>query len=287
MEPLFSDSMHAYHKRGYLNHDFRLFHLQDIGKQEFEFHYHDFDKIIIFLSGKVTYLIEGRSYELQPYDIVLVNHNEIHRPLIDTGFPYERIIVYLSPDFLQSYRTDQYDLEACFQKARETHAHVLRISQPEQRSMFQTIQKLEKTGSSQEFADSLYSQLLFLEFIIQLNRTALHQKLNYLQTAASDPRILDIIDYINNHLAETLDIDRIAIQFHFSRYYLMRLFKQETGYTLGHYITSKRLFAARELLSQDIPITEICYRCGFQNYSTFSRAYKLEFHESPVSTRKH
>lgn len=44
--------------------------MTDIGRQEFEFHYHDFDKILIFLSGKVTYLIEGRSYELQPYDII-------------------------------------------------------------------------------------------------------------------------------------------------------------------------------------------------------------------------
>lgn len=278
----------GYHKRGYLTDDFRLFHLTDIGRQEFEFHYHDFDKIIIVLSGSVTYLIEGRSYELQPYDIVLVNHNEIHRPLIDTRIPYERIIVYLSPGFLSAYQTDTYDLGACFQKARETHAHVLRMHSPQKRTLFDTIHRLEAASTeSGTYAGPLYCQVLFLEFLIQLNRTALHQKLDYADTASADQRILAVMDDINQNLSDNLDIDILANRFHFSRYHLMRLFKQETGYTIRHYIASKRLLAARELLQTGIPLTEICYRCGFQNYSTFSRAYKAEFNECPRATRRH
>lgn len=79
--------MTGYEKRGYLNSDFRLFHLTDTKKQDFEYHYHDFDKIIIFIRGRVTYRIEGQAYELQPYDIVLVSHNDIHRPDIDPSVP--------------------------------------------------------------------------------------------------------------------------------------------------------------------------------------------------------
>ena len=75
-----------YEKRGYLTCDFRLFHLTDVPSQEFQFHYHDFDKIIIFLSGHVDYTIEGQTYQLMPYDIVLVRHGEIHCPHIDQSF---------------------------------------------------------------------------------------------------------------------------------------------------------------------------------------------------------
>lgn len=276
-----------YSKRGYLTDDFRLFHLTDIGKQEFEFHYHDFDKIIILLSGSVTYMIEGRAYELQPYDTVLVNHNEIHRPLIDTRVPYERIIVYLSPGFLSAYQTDEYDLGCCFKKARENHSHVLRMHSPQKRTLFDTIRRLETASREGGYAGQLYCQVLFLEFLILLNRTAFSQKLDYTDTFSADRRILTVLDYINQNLSENLDIDIIADRFHFSRYHLMRLFKQETGYTISRYITSKRLLAARELLQTDLPVTEICYRCGFQNYSTFSRAYKLEFGECPRTTRRH
>lgn len=274
-----------YDKRGYLSEDFRLFHLNDVGTRELAFHYHDFDKIVIFLSGSVTYLIEGRAYKLQPYDIVFVNHNEIHRPLIDTAVPYERIIVYLSPRFLSAYQTDAYDLSLCLRKARTTHAHVLRMKPPAKRSLFQTIKRLETAGSDSGYGAPLYCQALFLEFMVQLNRLFLNQKLDYPDTSSSDRRIMAVMEYINQNLGDTLDVDRLADRFHFSRYHLMRLFKQETGYTIGRYISSKRLLAARELLSTDLPITEICFRCGFRNYSTFSRAYKTEFKESPRLTR--
>ena len=47
---------------GYLHQNFRLFHLKDKKNQEFEFHYHDFNKIIIFLSGTLyaeTFLLNS------------------------------------------------------------------------------------------------------------------------------------------------------------------------------------------------------------------------------------
>ena len=50
----------GYSKRGYLHEPFRLFHLRDVGVEEMEYHYHEFDKIVIFLSGTASYMIEGR-----------------------------------------------------------------------------------------------------------------------------------------------------------------------------------------------------------------------------------
>lgn len=65
---------------------------------------------------------------------------------------------------------------------------------------------------------------------------------------------------------------------------MMRLFKQETGYTLGQYITQKRLLLARELILSGVPSTQVCFDCGFRDYSTFSRSYKKLFQESPRET---
>ena len=63
--------MENYEKTGYLQNDFRIFHLNDMKKMEFSYHYHDFDKIVLFLSGDVTYSIEGRKYELKPMILFL------------------------------------------------------------------------------------------------------------------------------------------------------------------------------------------------------------------------
>lgn len=108
-----------------------------------EYHYHDFDKITIFIKGNVNYMVEGKSYELIPYDIVLVKHNDIHRLIVDNSTVYERIIVYISPNFINAYQTDSYDLSYCFQKAEEEHSNVLRIPSLERSSLFRFITQLE------------------------------------------------------------------------------------------------------------------------------------------------
>lgn len=275
--------MQQYNKRGYLNSDFRIFHLRDNLSKEFEFHYHDFLKVTIFIKGKVQYHVEGKSYELEPYDIVLVNRNDIHRIRVDNALPYERIIVYISPSFIEDYQTSEYDLGYCFKKAKKEHSNVLRIHSLEKSSLFKITNRLERSFEDNEYASSLYRKILFLEFMIQLNRAAIKNRVEFLDTELYNTKIVDIMHYINNHLTDSLDIDTLAKEFFISKYYMMRLFKAETGYTIGNYITYRRLLLARELISEGLPITQACFASGFGDYSTFSRAYKSEFSESPRS----
>ena len=74
--------------RGYLTQEFRLFHLRDQRQLQLDYHYHTFDKIVVHLSGQVTYLVEGSVCRLQPWDILLVGRGEIHRPVIDPAQPF-------------------------------------------------------------------------------------------------------------------------------------------------------------------------------------------------------
>ena len=88
-------------KRGYLKEDFRLFHLKDSRAQKVDYHYHAFDKLILLLGGKVTYVVEGVTYFLQPWDLLLVGHDLIHRPIIDPAEPYERVVIWLGREWLE------------------------------------------------------------------------------------------------------------------------------------------------------------------------------------------
>ena len=120
--------------------------------------------------------------------------------------------------------------------------------------------------------------------MIHLNRAALKNRLEYIDTADHNEKIINILDYINSHLTEDLSIDHISSNFYLSKYYLMRLFKQETGYTIGNYISSKRLLLAKELILSGTPALQACFDCGYKDYSTFSRAYKSLFKESVRNT---
>lgn len=273
--------MPNYNKRGYLNSDFRIFHLTDVAQKEFAFHYHEFHKITIFIKGNVQYYVEGKTYALKPYDIVLVNRNDIHRVLAEPGVPYERIIVYISPSFIHAYRTKDYDLSLCFQKAKEEHSNVLRIPSLEKSSLFKIAGRLEHSFSDTEYANDLYRQILFLEFMIHLNRAAIKNRIEFLDTALCNEKVLDILHYIHAHLTEPLDIELLSKTFYISKYHMMRLFKAETGYTIKAYINYRRLLLARDLIYTGTPVTQACFSCGFRDYSAFSRAYKQQFHETP------
>lgn len=273
--------MDSYEKRGYLNQDFRLFCLKEQLPDEIGYHYHEFDKIIIFLKGDVDYIIEGRTYHLNPYDIIFVRHHSIHRPVIRENAPYERIIVYLSPDFTSAYKTASYDLNHCFAEAREHSSDVLQLRSLKAGPLFHSIVRLKDACADVGYAGELYRKLLFLEFMIHLNRAAGEEKPDYKRTSPCDEKVLQIMRYLYENPAADFSIEELADRFYLSRYHMMRLFKQQTGYTINSYINEKRLLKAKELLQQEHPVTETCYSCGFKNYSAFLRAYKKMFGETP------
>lgn len=273
--------MNKYEKTGYLNSNFKIFHLVDKGMTPIGFHFHDFHKILLLMKGNVSYCVEGRTYDLQADDIVFVPAGEVHRPVLHDTAIYERIIIYISKDYLNTYRTDNYDLAQCLIEAHQKQSHVLRVPAFGTTKLGQIVRELEQSLDSNEYANELYHNLLFLEFMIQLNRVAIHDGIEYLSNSSSNKKMIDVIDYLNEHLTDDLSIDFLAETFYLSRYHLMHAFKEETGYTIGNYLSTKRLLLARDRIRQGEPITNVCYECGFRNYSTFSRAYKKNFGCSP------
>ena len=277
--------MDTYEKKGYLLRDFRVFRLKDARLAPIPFHYHDFHKIILFLSGNAEYIIEGRSYPLAARDIIFVSAGEIHRPVLHAGAPYERIVIYVAPAFLARCTRGQDNLAACFRRARET-SRVMHAGTGLSHDLLFHMEKLEHTAHAKGFANDLYTEILFIEFMILLNRALLAHELGELHTSSYDEKIQYILSYINEHLDADLSIDTLAGKIYLSKYYLMRKFKQETGYSIHQYITSKRLLAARHLLAGKESVTDICYSCGFRDYSTFSRAFRSMFHMTPKEWRE-
>ena len=288
--------LEEYENRGYLLEPMRCFYLSDYNNTDFESHYHEFHKIILCLQGDVEYTVEGKSYLLEPNDIVIVNQNEIHKLKINQKTGYERIVFYISPGYLEQYKDQTYNLLDCMEKAAREHANVIRIKEFKKSRLNQIVTEIkqinfkiqnQETGRDQEpYAQTLYLHLLFLEFMIHLNRAVLHEYTEYVVTDICNQKVIEIISFINQNLQGELCIDVLASQFYMSKYHMMRIFREETGYTIGNYINQKRLFFARNLLLQGISVMEVCYESGFKELTTFSRAYKKLFGISPGKSRK-
>ncbi|VUW90716.1 helix-turn-helix domain-containing protein [Blautia obeum] len=269
-------SQYNLEKTGYLKEDFRLFHINDQTKKDFSYHYHDFHKIIVFISGKVTYHIEGKAYHLKPRDILLVSQGAIHKPEIDPSVPYERYIFWIRDDLSCQ------ELNTCFQKANDRSFNLVRADSALQERLKDLLPEIEQTLQNKHFGDTVLRNALFTQFMIYINRIFLRTSSSPdKKTYSSDTQVEQLLKYINRNLSENLSIDQLANRFFFSKYHMMRKFKNETGYTIHNYITSKRLLMARSLISQGIPVMKAALASGFRDYTTFVRAYKKQFGKAP------
>lgn len=266
-----------YEKKGYLLEDFRLFHLQGAQGVKSEYHYHEFCKLLLLVSGSGGYSVEGQRYALQPGDIVLVGSRAVHRPEFSPDDPYERIIIYIDPEFLRQCSTEDCDLVAVFSGI---HGHVLRG--PKQQRLLAIALWLEQELSSGEYGHVILGEAALLRLLVEIGREqgkAGHQPE---PLSAKDGRITRLMDYIRQHMAEDLTVDQLAEQCYLSKYHLMRLFRAETGLSVYHYVTLQRLLRARELIAGGMRATEAAFRCGFATYSSFTRAYSKQFGATPT-----
>ena len=263
-------------KTGYLEQDFRLFHIKDQTKRDFSYHYHDFHKVIIFLSGKAAYHIEGKSYYLKPWDILLVNRHAIHKPEIDFSVPYERFVLWIRDDIKST------ELLRCFQKAIDRSYNLIRLDSDSQEKLKQLLYELEAALKDEKFGSELLGSALFTQFMVYVNRIFLEKQYIYdARSYSSDSQIEELLRYINHNLTEDLSIETLARKYYLSKYHMMRKFKEETGYTIHNYIISKRLLLARTKISEGTPILTAAQLSGFSDYTTFSRAYKKQFGTAP------
>lgn len=277
-------------KQGYLEGDYRIFHLQTPLTREVPFHYHDFHKIILFLGGAIDYVIEGRRWTLRPHDLVLVAAGQMHRPIAhDAKTPYQRLVIYVSPRFLDRWSAREPsgdDLAACFAAAQK-EGGVMHQTTARSHDLLFHMERTLRIAEGEGFANGLYTELAFVEFLILVNRSMQRHELDALQGQAADPKIETMLTYIGEHLKDDLRVETLAQHVYLSPYHLMRKFKAETGMSLHRYVLTRRLLKARELLRADSSrsIGEIADACGFRDYSTFSRAFWRAFHMTPRALR--
>ena len=96
-----------------------------------------------------------------------------------------------------------------------------------------------------------------------------------------------VIDYIEEHLEEKLNLEQIAEHAGYSRFHLNRIFMAETGGTIHKYVQERRLtMAAEKLVDTDMDITQIAYDAGYQSQQAFSLAFKQVYLCPPGAYRK-
>jgi AraC family transcriptional regulator len=88
-------------------------------------------------------------------------------------------------------------------------------------------------------------------------------------------KLNQIVDYIEAHLAQNLELEDLATQVGMSQFYFSRLFKQSLGISPHQYVIQQRVEQAKRLIQQgQLSLVDIALDCGFANQAHLNRHFK-------------
>lgn len=261
---------------------FEIFHYREPRPNTVEVHHHDFYEVYYLLSGEVEYWVDGRIIRMQKGDLLLINPLELHRPIVDAGSQvYERIVLWINKEYLESLHSDQMDLSRCFDTSLPKHTHLIRPPVSERSVLTARMGEMVREFYSRELGGYLSAYGLFLQFMVQLNRMAQRDVTPQEETHQLSELVQKVLSFISDSLGQPMTLESIASQFYVSKYYLSHAFSREVGVSVYRYIMLRRLLMARQLLTAGESAGQVCRSCGFSDYTSFYRAFKSEYGISP------
>jgi len=93
-------------------------------------------------------------------------------------------------------------------------------------------------------------------------------------TIEVSPRVGRVVDFVDEHLDQPLNLDRLAEEANLSKYHFLRLFREEVGQTPWAYVRDLRIKKAKRLLEQGVPPAEAAVEAGFFDQSHLTKAFK-------------
>ena len=95
-------------------------------------------------------------------------------------------------------------------------------------------------------------------------------------------------DYIENHLSKKIRLSDIAHELGVSEYHFHRIFRTNGAETLNQFITRIKMerSAMYLMVNKKMTITEIAFGYGYNDSSSYNRAFKKHFGVSPMAFRK-
>lgn len=121
---------------------------------------------------------------------------------------------------------------------------------------------------------------LFLEILNDLAESEDYEILNAdgfsFETEPQDSEKIDkVYKYVNSHFTSHISLDAIADEVSMTVPAFCRYFKRVTGKTFTRLVNEYRVVHATKLLSESkMSITDICFECGFNNFSHFNKLFK-------------
>jgi len=250
----------------------------------FFWHFHPEYELVFIDGASGTRHVGKHISRYEESDLVFIGSNIPHLNF-DYGIktPYEKIVVYLKPEFLKE----------AFSSTPELHAVHLLFEESKQGVAFGKkaillvggrLKKLHTLGYFEQFLEIL-SILQLLSESTEKELLPNHQVENP-HTLKEQGRLKTIYQFLDDHYQRKIELSEIADMSNLTNAAFCRYFKRMTKLTFTEFVNHYRIDKAKNLLRQDNNITETCFQCGFESISYFNKIFKKVTGVNPLAFKK-
>ena len=234
-------------------------------KDKYQPHFHENTyELFYFISGDASFMIDNQPYDLRSGAMLLIKPGVVHNISIKSDKVYERVTMRFSEfDLPRNLREKLSKTDNIyFVRNSELSAEILRLDTH--------YQNLDEDWILYAFRNSLNVILSYL-----VNYKQFDDKATY------DNETKEVMNYIDDNLFNIENLKDLCDNLHISKSALCKRFTEAVGVPIMTYVRIKKLLAAKNMIEEGNNPTEIYKQCGFNDYTTFFRAYKKIFHEKP------
>lgn len=219
--------------------------------------YYDFTFVV---DGSMTYIVNGKRYELRKNDAVFLPPQTVRAREAGT-VP----VKYVSFNF-RTYPGTVFPFDVFMSKCITENMKTLISVFPESH--------LIEQYHSREKCVCMLQYLLF-------------ELLDAVTLVSSNPHILKMLKFIDERPHELISLEDISRYTNLSKEYCSYLFQKEMHKSLIYYINERKMRIAKDLLiNNEMSLREISAHLGYENYNYFSRLFKKYFGVPPVRMKR-
>ncbi|WP_438446166.1 helix-turn-helix domain-containing protein [Gorillibacterium sp. sgz5001074] len=265
----------------------RVFELDAKGDGGTKWHYHKELEIIIIRDGLLELDVEDDHYTLQSGDVVLIGAKELHR---DRSFAEHGL----------SYIVFQFDIEQYLENSTLPYYraisdpgfplhrlnYIFRENPEARRTLFETIKEIQQEVKEKREGYEMAVSLLIKRIVLVLLRGD-SRKLIRLKEQGELLRMKPVLDYVEAHLDERIQVEDACRVANVSYFYFVKYFKKVMGMSFLEYVNYKKIKKAeRILLTQDVSVAQAAESIGMPNMAHFYKVFKKINQISPNEYRK-
>ncbi|MFY4773710.1 AraC family ligand binding domain-containing protein [Metabacillus sp. RGM 3146] len=230
-------------------HCFYMRHREGDHQHKWKLHSHNGFEIFYFFKGVANYIIGEGIYQLTPGDMLIFNGKILHQVNPSDKETYVRTFINFFPSLLDNSLPEDIlkKIIGMFNSPCGQLIHWEGKEREEiERLMNEMVREYEKEAVGYLQLTEAYLMQLLIK-IYRKSKEAIYSS-REIQYSQKERHVRHILNFINNHFRENLNLDQIANVLHVNKHYICHCFKEVTGFTINKYLANRRIEEAKNLL---------------------------------------